>query len=227
MTVSLLEVRNVSKRYGGGQAVVTALEGVTFTVDAGSMLAILGPSGSGKTTLLSVIAGLLQPSSGEIVIDGSPIHVRSASEAAAYRREKIGLVFQDYHLIPYLSAVENLLLMPRLGGRVTHDHRDKAFGLLEEFDLGKRVKHVPSELSGGERQRVAIARALMNDPEIMLVDEPTANLDTERGMQVVSMLGEHVRSRKMTCLMVTHDQRMCEGADQVLRLVDGRMAERA
>jgi len=221
--MSLLEVRNVTKAYGSGRGVVTALEDITFSVDAGSMLAILGPSGSGKTTLLSIIAGLLQPTSGEILIDDRAIHLRSSREAAAYRRDKVGIVFQDYHLIPYLSAADNLLLMPRLAGRVTHDHREKAHGLLEEFGLGKRAKHVPSELSGGERQRVAIARALMNDPEIMLVDEPTANLDTERGMQVVTMLGEHVRGRDMTCLMVTHDPRMCAGADAVLRLVDGRV----
>ena len=225
--MSLLEVKDVGMTYGVGRAVVTALEDVTFAVDAGSMLAILGPSGSGKTTLLSIIAGLLQPSSGEIVIDGKPIHLRSSRDAAAFRRDKIGIVFQDYHLIPYLSAAENLLLMPRLSGHVTGAHRDKALGLLEEFGLGKRAKHVPSELSGGERQRVAIARALMNDPEIMLVDEPTANLDTERGTQVVNMLGEHVRGRAMTCLMVTHDQRMCDGADRMIRLLDGRIAEGA
>ncbi len=223
--MSLLEVRDVSKTYGSGRSVVTALQGITFSMEAGSMLAILGPSGSGKTTLLSIIAGLLQPSSGEIVIDGSPIHLRSSRDAAEYRREKIGIVFQDYHLIPYLSALENLLIMPRLAGRVTRAHREKALGLLREFGLEKRAKHSPSELSGGERQRVAIARALMNDPEIMLVDEPTANLDTERGMQVVTMLGEHVRGRDMTCLMVTHDRRMCAGADRILQLVDGRVAE--
>ncbi|MDO9557978.1 MAG: ABC transporter ATP-binding protein [Coriobacteriia bacterium] len=223
--MSLLQVRDVSKTYGSGRAAVAALDGVTFSVETGSMLAILGPSGSGKTTLLSIIAGLLQPSSGEIVIDGDPIHLRSSRTAAAYRREKIGLVFQDYHLIPYLSAVENLLLMPRLAGRVSAEHREKARGLLGEFGLEKRAKHMPSELSGGERQRVAIARALMNDPEIMLVDEPTANLDTERGTQVVTMLGEHVRGRAMTCLMVTHDGRMAEGADRILRLIDGRVAE--
>ncbi len=221
--MSLLEVSDVSKTYGSGRGVVTALEDVTFSVETGSMLAILGPSGSGKTTLLSIVAGLLQPTSGRIVIDGQPIHLRSQREAALYRRDKIGIVFQDYHLIPYLSAVENLLLMPRLAGRATRAHREKALGLLEEFGIGERAKHAPWELSGGERQRVAIARALMNDPEIMLVDEPTANLDTERGTQVVAMLGEHVRGRDMTCLMVTHDVRMAEGADRVLRLVDGRV----
>lgn len=222
--MSLLEVRDVTKRYASGRADVTALDSVSFSVDAGSMLAILGPSGSGKTTLLSIIAGLLQPSSGEIVIDGQPIHLRSPRDAARYRREKVGIVFQDYHLIPYLSATENLLLMPRLGGHVVREDREKAHALLEEFGLSGRAKHVPSELSGGERQRVAIARALMNAPEIMLVDEPTANLDTERGMQVVQMLGEHVRGRDMTCLMVTHDRRMCEGADKVISLLDGRVA---
>ena len=223
--MSLLEVDTISKTYGSGHTRVTALEDVSFALDKGSLLAVLGPSGSGKTTLLSVIAGLLAPTGGEIRIAGSPIHLRSAREAAAFRRAHVGLVFQEYHLVPYLSAAENLLLVVRLSGRVTRADRERAAGLLKEFGLESRSRHVPSMLSGGERQRVAIARALMNEPEIMLVDEPTSHLDTERGLQVVDLLSTHIRERDMTCVMVTHDPRMAEEADRVLRLVDGRVAE--
>lgn len=222
--MSLLEVAGISKTYGSGHTQVTALDDVSFELDTGRLLAVLGPSGSGKTTLLSIIAGLLEPSEGEIRIGGTPIHLRSSREAAAFRRAHVGLVFQEYHLIPYLSAAENLLLVPHLDRRVSREDRERASSLLAEFGLAERARHKPSMLSGGERQRVAIARALMNDPEIMLVDEPTAHLDTDRGRQVVDLLREHIRGRNMTCVMVTHDARMAEEADQVVRLVDGRLA---
>ena len=223
--MSLLEVREVSRSYGSGHTQVTALENVSFELDKGRLLAVLGPSGSGKTTLLSIIAGLLKPTSGEIRIGGSPIHLRTSRQAAAFRRAHVGLVFQEYHLVPYLNAAQNLLLVPHLDGRVTGTDRERAASLLAEFGLEKRARHTPSMLSGGERQRVAIARALMNDPEIMLVDEPTSHLDTERGRQVVDLLRDHIRGRDMTCVMVTHDARMAEEADEVLRLVDGRIAQ--
>jgi putative ABC transport system ATP-binding protein len=222
--MGLLEVNGVSKTFGSGHTAVTALDDVSFGLEKGRLLAVLGPSGSGKTTLLSIIAGLLEPSRGEISIGGSPIHLRSAREAAAFRRAHVGLVFQDYHLIPYLSALENLLLVPHLSGRVGREDRERAAGLLSEFGLGERGRHTPAMLSGGERQRVAIARALMNEPEIMLVDEPTAHLDTDRGRHVIELLRSHIRGRDMTCVMVTHDVRMAGEADETLRLIDGRVA---
>lgn len=221
--MNLLEVRDVSKTYGSGGSQVAALKGVSFELGTGRLLAVLGPSGSGKTTLLSIIAGLLAPSSGEIRINGTPVYLRSAREAARFRRTHVGLVFQEYHLMPYLTALENLLLVPRIAGRVSPEDRERARSLLAEFGLAERAGHVPSKLSGGERQRVAIARALMNDPEIMLVDEPTAHLDTERGRQVVELVRSHIRGRDMTCVMVTHDERMVEEADEILRLIDGRV----
>jgi len=216
-------VRNVSKHYGSGHTMVTALDDVSLALAAGRLLAVLGPSGSGKTTMLSIIAGLLQPSSGEILLAGEPIHLRGAAEAASFRRDNVGLVFQDHHLIPYLTALENLLLMPHLAGRIQREHRQRADMLLDEFGLTKRKSHKPSDLSGGERQRVAIARALMNDPTIMLVDEPTASLATERGQKVLELLRRQIHAREMTCVMVTHDPRMAEQADQTLKLVDGRV----
>ncbi|MDY0087360.1 MAG: ABC transporter ATP-binding protein [Coriobacteriia bacterium] len=221
--MNLLEVKEVSKTYGSANTQVTALDNVSFELGTGRMLAVLGPSGSGKTTLLSIIAGLLAPSSGEIRIKGSPVSLRSPRDAAMFRRKHVGIVFQEYHLMPYLTAADNLLLVPRIAGRVTGVERKRADSLLAEFGLAERASHMPSMLSGGERQRVAIARALMNDPEIMLVDEPTAHLDTERGRQVVELVRSHIRGRDMTCVMVTHDERMVDEADEVLRLVDGQI----
>jgi ABC-type lipoprotein export system ATPase subunit len=221
-SVSLLEVEHVSKHYGTGHTLVKALDDVSFSLASGRLLAVLGPSGSGKTTLLSIVAGLLQPTEGEIRLAGRSIHLDSPGEAAEFRRAHIGLVFQDHHLIPYLSALDNLLLVPHLAGRVRKHHHIRAHGLLKDFGLYERRSHKPAALSGGERQRVAIARALMNSPTIMLVDEPTSNLDTERGQQVLELLRDQIHDRSMTCVMVTHDQRMAAEADQILRLVDGR-----
>ncbi len=224
MKMPALEVTQLTKHYQGGSGRVTALEAVSFTLEGGRLLGVLGPSGSGKTTLLSIIAGLLRPSSGEVKLGGSAVHLRSAREAAAFRRGHVGLVFQDHHLVPYLSALDNLLLVPHLRGHVGDADRQHASRLLAEFGLEQRAHHKPAELSGGERQRVAIARALMNSPEIMLVDEPTSNLDTERGQQVLELLRDQVHRRGTTCVMVTHDPRMAAQADQTLRLVDGRVA---
>lgn len=223
----MFEVRAITKTYGSGHTQVVALDNVSFGLAKGRLLAVLGPSGSGKTTLVSIIAGLLTPTSGEIIIGGDPIHLRSTAEAARFRRTTVGLVFQDNHLVPYLTARENLLLVPHLSGRVTHADRGRADTLLADFGLTDRASHRPSLLSGGERQRVAIARALMNEPEIMLVDEPTSNLDTERGTQVVELLKRQIHEREMTCIMVTHDPRMAAHADESLTLVDGKVVEPA
>ncbi len=223
--MSMLEVDKITKVYGSGHTKVVAIEDISFFLDKGQMLAVLGPSGSGKTTLLSVVAGLLSPTSGEILIDNQAIHLHSTSESAAFRRSHVGLVFQDYHLIPFLSALDNLLLVLSLSRFTTRADKQRAQGLLEEFGLSARAKHKPGMLSGGERQRVSIARALMNQPEIMLVDEPTANLDTEHGYKVIDMIRSHIYSRNMTCIMVTHDIRMCTGADKTLKLVDGKVVQ--
>lgn len=221
----MLQVKEITKSYGSGHTAVTALDRVSFSLDKGRLLAILGPSGSGKTTLVSIIAGLLTPTSGEIVIGGHPVHLRTPAQAARFRRETVGIVFQEHHLVPYLTARDNLLLVPRLSGRVTRADRARADELLDSFGLAARASHRPALLSGGERQRVAIARALMNTPEIMLVDEPTASLDSERGFQVVEMLKSQIHERGMTCVMVTHDPRMAEHADERITLVDGAVVD--
>ncbi len=217
----MFEVRNITKTYGSGNTRVVALDDVSFTLGKGRLLAILGPSGSGKTTLVSIIAGLLSPTAGEIIIGGQAIHLRTPAEAARFRRTHVGLVFQEHHLIGHLTARENLLVVPHLSGRVTAADRARADELLADFGLADRSHHRPEVLSGGERQRVAIARALMNEPEIMLVDEPTSSLDTERGLQVVELLGRQVHGCEMTCIMVTHDPRMAAHADEEILLVDG------
>lgn len=219
----MLQVKNITKTYGTGRTRVTALDDVSFSLGKGRLLALVGPSGSGKTTLISIIAGLLTPTEGEVAIGGHPVHLRSVREASRFRRENIGIVFQEHHLVPYLTARDNLLLVPHLSGRVRQEHRDRADELLASFGLTGRASHQPALLSGGERQRVAIARALMNIPEIMLVDEPTASLDTERGLQVVEMLKRQVHDRAMTCVMVTHDPRMAAHADERLTITDGRV----
>lgn len=221
----MLAINDITKTYGSGRTQVTSLDHVSFSLGKGRLLAILGPSGSGKTTLISIIAGLLTPTAGEVVIDGHPLHLRSSAEAARYRRETVGIVFQEHHLVPYLTARDNLLLVPHLSSRITRADRTRADGLLESFGLANRASHRPALLSGGERQRVAIARALMNTPAIMLVDEPTASLDTERGFQVIEMLRDQVHERGMTCVMVTHDLRMAEHADERLLLRDGRVVQ--
>jgi putative ABC transport system ATP-binding protein len=221
----MLEVRNITKTYGSGHTQVVALDDVSFSLRKGRLLALVGPSGSGKTTLVSIIAGLLTPTSGEIVMQGRAIHLRTAAEAARFRRQNVGLVFQDNNLVSYLTVRENLLLVPHLSGRVTSADRERADELLASFDLTGRARHKPALLSGGERQRVAVARALMNRPEIMLVDEPTSSLDTERGTQVVELLKQQIHEREMTCIMVTHDLRMAEHADEWLRIVDGRVVD--
>lgn len=219
----MFEVRNITKTYGSGHTQVVALENVSFSLGKGRLLAVLGPSGSGKTTLVSIIAGLLTPTSGDILVEGAAVHLRSSVEAARFRRTMVGLVFQEHHLVPYLTARDNLLLVPHLSGAVGAADRDRADRLLADFGLADRASHRPAMLSGGERQRVAIARALMNEPPIMLVDEPTASLDTARGEQVVELLKRQIHERAMTCIMVTHDPRMAEHADEEIRLLDGRL----
>ena len=187
--------------------------------------AVVGPSGSGKTTLLAMIGGLLTPTAGSIDVNGRNIAGLGRGEQAAYRRQQVGYVFQANNLLPFLTARENLLLMASITGGDRKLARARADQLLDELDLEKRAHALATELSGGERQRVAIARALMNDPGLVLVDEPTASLDSERGRQVVSSLIEEVKRRGKLGLMVTHDTEMAALADRVLAMHDGQMTE--
>lgn len=218
-----LSVSNVTKTFGEGEGEVTAVRDVSFSADAGEFIALVGPSGSGKTTLLAMIGGLLSPTSGSIKVNGTSLGELSGSDQARYRRDQVGYVFQSNNLLPYLTVRENLMLVRAIGAKGRGTAASRADELIEELGLGKRRNALATELSGGERQRVAIARALMNDPDLVLVDEPTASLDSTRGRQVVKSLLEEVKSRNKLGIMVTHDLDMAGMADRVLELHDGAL----
>lgn len=220
MTVKL-EVSHVSKTYGSGENAVKAVRDVSFGIEPGQFAAIVGPSGSGKTTLLAMIGGLLTPTAGSIKVNGREVAKLSSKEAAAYRRNSVGYVFQGNNLVPYLTARENLMLMQQISGGSRKEASLRAGRLLEELGLTARANAIATELSGGERQRVAIARALMNEPQLVLVDEPTASLDSVRGRQVVGSLIHEVKGRDKLGIMVTHDLEMASLADCVLEIHDG------
>lgn len=218
-----LEVADVTKVYGSGHTATTALRHATFDLAPEEFLALLGPSGSGKTTLLSIIGALLRPTEGTVRIGGTDVTGLSPKQQTAYRAEHIGFVFQSFNLVPFLTAKENLTIMGsfRRGGKAGIDAR--ADQLLEELGLTERRGNLPEQLSGGERQRVAIGRALINDPDLILVDEPTASLDTELGRQVVQLLAREIKGRGKAGIMVTHDLRMVEYTDRTLEILDGRV----
>ncbi|MBE0610582.1 MAG: ABC transporter ATP-binding protein [Dehalococcoidia bacterium] len=221
-----LEVRDLSKTYGHGEQAVQAVRHASFSTEPGEFVAVVGPSGSGKTTLLAMVGGLLTPTSGTIEVNGRDIAGLNAGQQAAYRRESVGYVFQANNLLPFLTARENLQVISRITGANGRAARQRADQLLEELGLTNRADAVAAELSGGERQRVAIGRALMNDPELVLVDEPTASLDSARGRQVVESLIQEVKSRGKLGLMVTHDMAMAELADRVIEMHDGELSVR-
>ncbi|WP_350301075.1 ABC transporter ATP-binding protein [Peribacillus frigoritolerans] len=214
---------NVSKIYGEGVNKVIALDNISLNVRAGEFVAIVGPSGSGKSTFLSIAGALLSPSKGRLLLNGGDITTLSPKELTRVRLEKIGFVFQSSNLVPYLSVRDQLLLLSELIGKRDKKTVKKADELLSHLGLGHRADHLPEALSGGERQRVAIARSLMNDPEIILADEPTASLDSKRGRDVVEMLAHEVKSRNKAAIMVTHDERMLDLCDRVVNITDGKV----
>ncbi|MGE7187060.1 ABC transporter ATP-binding protein [Peribacillus sp. NPDC006672] len=214
---------NVSKVYGEGENKVTALDHISLNVGAGEFVAIVGPSGSGKSTFLSIAGALLSPSKGRLLLNGEDITSLSPKELTRVRLEKIGFVFQSSNLVPYLTVRDQLLLIAELIGKRNKKAVKKADELLSHLGLGHRADHLPEAMSGGERQRVAIARSLMNDPEIILADEPTASLDSKRGRDVVEMLALEVKSRNKAAIMVTHDERMLDLCDRVVNITDGKV----
>lgn len=221
----MIALRGVSKTVLSGGQPLTILHPIDFTVAAGQIVAIIGPSGSGKSTLLGLIAGLDAPSSGEILIDGTNIAALDEDRLAGLRGEKIGFVFQFFHLVPSLTALENILVPMEIAGR--RDARTRAQALLDEVGLHDRGHHYPSQLSGGEQQRIAIARALANDPPLILADEPTGNLDSQNGRHILDLLLDVQRRRGATLVLVTHDPSVAAVADVRLTLRDGRVAENA
>jgi putative ABC transport system ATP-binding protein len=220
----MIELRGVSKTVRSGDHLLTILHPIDLTVPTGQRLAIVGPSGSGKSTLLGLIAGLDAPSTGSIAIDGTDITTLSEDRLASLRGEKIGFVFQSFHLIPSLSAVENILVPMEIAGR--RDSASRARSLLAEVGLADRGHHYPSQLSGGEQQRVAIARALSNEPVIVLADEPTGNLDSRTGHHVIELLLAINQQRGATLVVVTHDPEIAAMADARVFMRDGSVAER-
>ncbi len=223
MTTYALETRSVIKTYQSESGTIQAVDDVSLHVAAGEFVALVGPSGSGKTTMLSMLAALLQPTSGQILLDGQDLAGMNDVDRVAMRREKIGFTFQANNLVPYLTAVENVELMLRLNNRLDKAGSLRARELLARLGLGERLHNLPGQMSGGQQQRVAIARALIHNPSLVLADEPTASLDTERAYQVVETFAGLIHEQQRAGIMVTHDLRMCEYVDRVLQMQDGKL----
>jgi putative ABC transport system ATP-binding protein len=219
----MIQLRDVSKTVKSGDQPLTILHSLTLDIPRGEFMAIVGPSGSGKSTLLGLLAGLDAPTSGSVLIDGVDITKLSEDALARLRGEKIGFVFQFFHLIPSLTAFENVSVPMEIAGAA--DARRRASALLDEVGLSDRAHHYPSQLSGGEQQRVALARALANAPPIVLADEPTGNLDTATGHHILELLRAIHRDRGTTIILVTHDAELAAIADSRLVLRDGRVVE--
>ncbi len=218
-----LETKSVIKKYETDYGTIFAVEEVSINVKAGEFVALVGPSGSGKTTMLSMLAALLKPTSGQILLDGIDLSTMNDVDRVAMRREKIGFTFQANNLVPYLSAAENVELMLRLNNRLDKAGKMRARELLARLGLGERLNNLPGQMSGGQQQRVAIARALIHNPSLVLADEPTASLDTERAYQVVETFAGLIHEQNRAGIMVTHDLRMCIYVDRVLQMRDGKL----
>jgi putative ABC transport system ATP-binding protein len=219
----MLEIKKISKVYGAGAAKVVALNNVSLRVNEGDFIAVMGPSGSGKSTLLNIIGGLERVSSGEVILDGERIDNLDEDALVDIRRRKIAYVFQQYHLISSLTALENVLLPLTFCG-ANKKHR-KALEILRRVGLEKRAEHKPSQLSGGEQQRVAIARALVNDPSLILADEPTGNMDRKTGKEILALFDQLNRERR-SIVMVTHDPEIAAYAKEIVLLQDGQIVDK-
>ena len=223
MTTYALETQSVIKTYQSESGTIQAVDDVSLRVAAGEFVALVGPSGSGKTTMLSILAALLQPTSGKVLLDGEDLAGKDDVERVTMRREKIGFTFQANNLVPYLTAVENVELMLRLNKKLDKTGKLRARELLARLGLADRLHNLPAQMSGGQQQRVAIARALIHNPSLVLADEPTASLDTERAYQVVETFAGLIHEQNRAGIMVTHDLRMVEFTDRVLLMQDGKL----
>lgn len=216
-----LMMKNISKNYQDGEQVIEVLKNVSLEVAQGEFVAIVGPSGAGKSTFLSIAGALLSPTEGEIAIGGTTLNNMSEKALTKVRLDKVGFIFQGANLIPYLSVRDQLLVIAELSGEKGSAAKERADKLLQELGLTARQNNYPESLSGGEKQRVAIARALMNNPDIILADEPTASLDANRGHKVVQMIADEVKRKNKAAIMVTHDERVLDLVDRVIRIEDG------
>jgi putative ABC transport system ATP-binding protein len=225
MNAVALEVRDLVKSFSLDGTTINAVDGVSFQVKSGEFVALVGPSGSGKTTMLSILAALLTPTSGQVLIDGQDLSEMNEKQRVGLRREKIGFTFQSNNLIPYLSARENVQFMLRLNGKLDRAGKLRSEELLARRGLSDRLHNLPAQMSGGQQQRVAIARALIHNPAVVLADEPTASLDTERAFQVVETFAHLIHENDRAGIMVTHDLRMCQFVDRVLQMRDGKLVQ--
>ena len=223
MSAVALEVKDLVKTFALDGSTIRAVDDVSFQVHLGEFVALVGPSGSGKTTMLSILAALLSPTSGQVLIDGQDLARMHERQRVKLRREKIGFTFQSNNLIPFLTAQENVEFMLRLNNKADKAGRVRSAELLTRLGLNDRLHNLPAQLSGGQQQRVAIARALIHNPAVVLADEPTASLDTERAFQVVETFAHLVHENNRAGVMVTHDLRMCQYVDRVLQMQDGKL----
>ena len=222
MTQEIIRLQNVHKDYPMGDVIVRALDGVSTSINKGDFVAIIGPSGSGKSTMMNMVGALDLATKGEIFLDGKDIEHLEESELAQIRGKKIGFIFQTFNLIPTLTALENVMLPMLFQGVPKDERRERAEKLLKKVSLSDRMEHLPSELSGGQRQRVAIARSLANDPDVILADEPTGNLDSKTGKEILEMFIQLNKEGK-TIIIVTHDQDVAKHAKKVLKMKDGKL----
>lgn len=221
--MEILKVENLTKTYGSGENLVHAVDEVSFSVEKGEFVAIVGASGSGKSTLLHLIGGVDRPTSGKIFVDGNDISKMNDDKLAVFRRRQVGIVYQFYNLIPILTVEENITLPCDLDGRGVD--RERLEMILDSFGLRARRKHLPNQLSGGQQQRTSIARALINNPSLVLADEPTGNLDSKSSEEVMSMLKMCNQSYGQTVIMITHNLDIAKQADRIITISDGKIVE--
>lgn len=220
--MEILRIQNLTKIYGSGDTAVRALDNVSFSVQKGEFVAIIGPSGSGKSTLLHILGGVDRPTSGKVFIEDNDIYTLNENNLAVFRRRQIGLIYQFYNLIPVLNVEENITLPLLLDGRSV----DRAYleKLIDTLGISERLSHLPNQLSGGQQQRVSIGRALVNNPAIVLADEPTGNLDSKNSAEIVELLKHFNRENHQTLIVITHDERIALQADRIISIEDGRIA---
>ena len=221
--MAFIQVDNLRRQYGQGEARVVALNDVSLSIDQGAFVAVMGSSGSGKSTLLHLLGGVDKPDAGRVIIDGTDLYTLSETELTVFRRRRIGLIYQFFNLVPELTVEENILLPQLLDGKAGDQQQLEE--LLAATGLSDRRRHLPSQLSGGQQQRVAIARALVNRPALVLADEPTGNLDTRNGHEVMQLLRLANRDMGQTLVLITHDERIARQADRVLTIEDGRIVD--
>jgi putative ABC transport system ATP-binding protein len=219
----MLEIKNITKIYEMGCNQVRSLDSVSLKVEEGDFLAVMGPSGSGKSTLLYTVGGLLTPTKGDVTVNGKSIYLLSQRERARFRRENIGFIFQTFELLPYLTALENVMLPLHLAGASSIDQKEAAEEALAKVGLENRACHKPTELSGGEQQRVAVARGIVNNPSILLADEPTGNLDQKTGNEIMRLLCDLHEKDALTMICVTHDSTKAKLAGKMIEMLDGHL----